>query len=320
MSNYDSAEVKKSTKKKEVPQVFIELCDQRDSGWIMDGTAGTPHEVRLTTPSAEFIPNRGYRKIKVKNPETGEMEEVHEAIRYIKNSHVISVEEQNKRGIRPAKNKMEDLIIIKGAGNKGGGNYLAISREGPYIGMYDYITSVFYNESNPDAPSSSKKIFRQVDFNKKAEMFNEQEIAQAEAISYIGTLYMRRGNEYTYNEDKINSLCNIFAVYAESPSEKIKALMGVAKIDPAGFLNRALVAEQTIEMEIGHALDLNVFHFAKNVAQYNHKDKVIADLGRGNMKHENKVRKLAEIFGTDEYKAVYEEFRAELEAAKLKNK
>lgn len=316
MSNYDSPEVKKKT----APTMFIELVDQRDSGWVLDGTRGTKNEVRLTTPSAEFIPNRGYRLVKVKD-ENGKDQWINEPIRYIKNCSFLSVEEQNKRGYRPAKNKMEDLILVKGKNNGArGGNYLAVTREGSHIGLFDFLKCVFYNESNPNAPASAKKLFREVDFDKKSEAFNELEVAQAEATMYIASLYGKRGKEYEYNETKINSLCNIFTVYADSPAGKINGLIAHAKADPVGFLNRALIVEQTVEAEIGEALELNVIKFDKNIAVYCHRDEVVLDLGRGNLKHEIKVKKLGELFGNDEHLGAYEKFRAELEAARQHNK
>src|SRR4029077_13327151 len=132
---------------------FIELADQRDSGWVLDGTAGTKNETRLTCPSAEFIPSRGFRLVKGKNPQSGKEEWYNEEIRYIKNQRVLSVAEQNARGIRPSRNRVDDKIIIKG------GNF-SVTREGAFIGLYDYLVDVFYNGSNPDRPASAKAIYK----------------------------------------------------------------------------------------------------------------------------------------------------------------
>lgn len=303
--NYDSPEVKK----KKAPTMFIELCDQRDSGWVMKGTEGTKHEVRLTTPSAEFIPNRGFRLIK--DEASGEW--YNEAIRYIKNHPVLSVEEQRKRGIAPANNKQEDLIIVKN------GNF-SVTREGRYISLFDYLKDVFYNESNPNRPDTAKAIFRIVEVGKKEEQINEIKLAQAEAITYLGHLYQRQGKEYVYDEPKINALCNLFLVYAESPSGKINGLIAHAEKDPINFLDKAMRFEQTIQMEIGYGLDLSVIKFEGNAAVYCNKDKVIAVIGKGNLSQDKKINKLADLFGTDEYKGAYEEFKVELESARAKQK
>lgn len=292
--------------------MFIELVDQRDSGWVLDGTRGTKDEKRLTSPSAEFIPNRGFRLVRVKG-ENGEVEYVNEAIRYIKNCPVLSVEEQNRRGFRPSKNKMEDLIIVKG------GNF-SVTREGSFSLLYDYLEQVFYNATNPDRPSSAKGIFKVVELGKKEEQFNENEIAIADAIQFIGTLYDKKGkDEFIYNEDKINSLCKVFLVYAETPSGKINGLIAHAKKDPIGFLDKALKFEQGILMEISQALELGVIKFNSNTAVYCNKDKVVAMVGNGNIKHDKKIEKLANLLGSSEYKSVYQEFKIELEAAKEKH-
>lgn len=129
---YDSKEIKGKVK---APTMFIELVDQRDSGWVMDGTERTANPVKITSPSAEFIPNRGFRLVKKKD-ETGQDYWENEAIRYIKNCPTLSVEEQNRRGFRPSRNKQEDLIIVKK------GNF-SVTREGSFASLYDYLQDVF---------------------------------------------------------------------------------------------------------------------------------------------------------------------------------
>jgi hypothetical protein len=308
--NYDTQEIKKE--KEKAPVMFVQLCDQRDSGWVMDGTGGTKNEVRITSPSAEFIPNKGFRLVKQVNPETQKEEWVNEPIRFIKNQHIISFHEQRQKGIEPSKTKLEDKIIIKG------GNF-SVTREGAFIGLYDYLQQVFYNESNPNRPQSAKAIYKVIELGKIEEVFNESEVAYADSIQFISTLYSKQGDKkFIYNEDRINSLCQIFMIFAETPAGKISGLMAWARKDPANFLDKALRFEQTIQMEITHALELSVMKFDGNTALYCNKDKVIADLGRGNLKHETKINKLGDLFGTPEYKAVYDEFKVELSAAKDK--
>lgn len=305
MSDFNSSEVKKA----KAPTMFIELVDQRDSGWILQGTIGTKNETRLTSPSAEFIPNRGFRLVEAINPETGKPELQNEEIRYIKNRAVLSVAEQQRKGIFPAKNKLEDKIIIKG------GNF-SVTREGAYIGLYDYLKDSFYNISNPNRPASAKAIYKVVELGKKEEALNENKLAIAEAITFLGTLWSKQGNQFIYNEDKINALCQAFLVFAETPSGKLNGLMAYAEKDPVQFMNKALKFGQTIVMEIGHALELSVIRFNGNKVAYCGKDKVIASLGTGNISQEKKINRLADLFGTDEFKAAYEEFKVELDAAK----
>ena len=301
--SFDSKEVKRA----KAETMFIELVDQRDSGWVMDGTERTANEVRLKTPSAEFIPSRGFRL--VKDEQTNEW--YNEEIRFIKNQRELSLDKQKQRGITPSKNKLEDKIIVKGG-------RFSVTREGAYVSLFDYLKDVFYNGSNPNRPSSAKEIFRQVDFGAKEEAINEKKMAIAAATNFIGDLYTKRGKEFVYDEDKINALCQIFLVYAESPSGKINGLIGHAERDPEGFLEKATKLGDTLQMEIGHALELSVIKFDGNKAMYANKDKMIALLGSGNMSHKKKVEKLADLLATDEYKSAASEFMVELEAAKEK--
>lgn len=315
MPTFDSKEVKK----KAVPTMFIELVDQRDSGWVMDGTERTGNPVKISSPSARFIPNRGFRLVKLKDAngqdilgDDGKPEYTNEAIRYIKNCPTLSVEEQNRRGFKPSKNKQEDLIIVR-KGN------MTVVKEGKFSILYDYLEQVFYNTSNPDRPASAEEIFRVIQLGKKEETLNENKVALADAWGFIGTLYSKKGKDnFQYDEEKINALCQLFLVYAETPSGKVNGLMAYAEKDPIGFMDKALRFIQTIEMEIGYALELGVIMFDKNVAKYANKDKVIADLGTERISQAKKIAKLGNLFGTDEYKAAYEEFKVELEVAQSK--
>lgn len=306
--NYDSAEVKSKSKKEKLPTLFIELFDQRDSGWILDGTESTNKPVKLTAPSAEFIPNRGFRLVKGNNPATGQAEWFNEEIRYIKNQRELSVEQQKIKGIYPSKNKLEDKIIVKG------GNF-SVTREGSFIGLYDYLLCVFYNSTNPNRPSSAKKIYKVVEVGKNEEEFNEQEIAIADAIQYLGTMRVKKANGFVYDEQRIDALCQLFVVFADSPAGKLSGLVAWAKKDPVDFLNKALKLEQTVQTEIAYALEMSVIKFDGNTLVYCAKDKVICDIGRGNLKHETKIAKAGEFLTAPENKEAYDELIIELNAA-----
>jgi hypothetical protein len=302
---YDTPELKK---KEKVPTLFIELIDQRDSGWVLDGTAGTKNETRLTCPSAEFIPSRGFRLAKGTNLDSGEEEFFNEEIRYIKNQRVLSVVDQNIKGIRPSRNKVDDKIIIKG------GNF-SVAREGAFIGLFDYLVDVFYNGSNPNRPESAKALYKVKEVGKEDEELSELEIMQADAVQYIKKFFYKQGDKHKYDEAKINALCNMFMIFAESPAAKVRSLIAFAKKDPQEFLNKAMRFEQTIVTELATAIELSVVKFEGNALVYCNKERVILDIGRGNMKHETKILKAAEILGTEEYKDAYVELQIELESA-----
>lgn len=305
MENFDSKEIKKQ----KAPTLFIELSDQRDSGFVLDGTRGTKHETRLTCPKSRFIPSRGFRLVKGLNPETGAEEWYNEEIQYIKNQRILSVAEQKARGIRPSRMRLDDKIRIDG------GNF-SVTREGAFIGLYDYLLQVFYNASNKDRPASATALYKVKEVGKAEEEFNEMEVMQSDAIQFLKTLFYKEGKTFKYDEPKINALANMFTIFAETPAGKISGLMAFAKKEPLEFLNKAMRFEQIIVTEVTHAIELNVIKFEGNTAVYCNKDTVIADLGRGNLKHETKISKLADILGNPEYKEVYEELRIELEIAK----
>lgn len=304
---YDNQEVKEK-----VPTIYIELCDRRPSGFILDGTAGTKHQQELDSPTARFIPNIGYRRIWQKETIGGKEVKTpkNEKIRWIKNEDEISFDKQIARGIIPHKVSKEDKIIIEK------GNF-SIAREGAYVGLYDYIMDVYYNKSNPDRSQNADAIYRVIELGKDEEEMNEMDFMIADAINFVRKLVTKTGaKSYKYDEEKIDSLCQIFLVYAETPSGKVEALMGHAKYDPKGFLEKATKIIQTKVTEISHALQLGVIVIKGNTVQYANKDKIIATLGTGNISHENKINKLADLFGTPDFKAAYEEFQIELEVAK----
>lgn len=305
--NFDSKELKKE----KAPTLFIELSDQRDSGFVLDGTLGTKHEHRLTCPKSRFIPSRGFRLVKGKNPETGVEEWYNEEIRYIKNQRVLSIAEQNARGIKPSRYKLDDKIRVDG------GNF-SVTREGAFIGLYDYLVQVYYNGSNPNRPASATELYKVKEVGKEEEQWNETEVMASDAIQLIKNLFYKEGKSYVYDEPKINALANMFTIFAETPAGKVSGLMGFAKKNPKDFLERALKFEQTIVTEITHAIELNVVKFDGNALVYCNKDAVVLDVGRGNLKHETKISKAADILSTPEYKGVYEELRIELEIAKEK--
>lgn len=325
-AGFDSEEVRED----KPPVLYIEVYDRRDSGFYLDsngvpaGTRGTNFEMKIDAPTACFIPNTGYRKgyKNVIDRATGKpvtdkdgkivTQAYHEQIRYIKHETEISVERQKALGIVPHRAGQEDMIEIK-KGN------MTIVREGAHIPLYDYILEAFYNASNPDRSPNAAKIYKVVEIGKEEEELNEQDILMADALSFIAKFYHRTGKgKYSYNEEKINALCELFSVFGETPSGKVLALNSLAKHDPAGFLEKAEKFEQTTITEITHALQLNVIRFKGNVLEYVAKEKVIGSLGTGNLSHDKKIEKAADLLHTPEMKAEYEELKLELEIAQEK--
>ena len=298
--------------KKDKPQViFIELVDRRPSGFIKDGTRGTDWEEELDSPVAEFIPNFGYRRGVKEEMRDGKPHKVYfnEPIRYIKEQTVISVADQKKLGIEPHRASKEDKIIVERG-------KFSVVREGSFVGLYDYILDAFYNESNPNRSESAQAIYRVVDFDKEDEEINEMDFMIADATRLVQSLVQKIGEkQYKYQEEKINGLCQLFSIYAETPAGKVTGLMATAKRDPENFLKKATKFEQTKVIQITHALELSVIKFEGNTVMYANKDKVVATLGTGNISHAKKIEKLADLFGTPDFRAAYDEFQLELEVA-----
>lgn len=300
-------------KEDQVPVMFIELVEKGDSGFVQDGTEGTPFEVRLTAPSITWIPTDGWRKQKNEKDEKGNLlKPFNERIKYISSEREISVKKQKELGIEPTRGGKGDKIIFE----KG---FFTIAREEPNIGLYDYLKESFYNQNNPDRSPKATAIYKVIEPDLNAEVFNEDEMASADAIQYIGTLYAKVGDrQYKYNEEKINGLCSLLNIYAETNAGKIQSIITIAKSNPRSFMNVTVRWEQTTETEITHALSLNVVKFEKNVFMYVAKDKVIKSLGTENLKQNQKITKAADWLRTSDGHEAYMELKAELEAAQEK--
>src|SRR5687768_10551276 len=113
---------------KKPPVMILELIDQRNSGFIKDGTENTMFHEELKCPNILWIPNSGYMAEKVKE---GDVEyTINKEIRWIKNCSIIDVAEQEKRGIKP--NRTEDKIPF----DKG---RAVVVRDGSTASLYDYL-------------------------------------------------------------------------------------------------------------------------------------------------------------------------------------
>lgn len=298
--------------KKDPPTIFIELVDMGSSGFFQDDTISTTNPIELRSPTIRFIPNEGYRRGLKKEEVDGKSVETfyNEKIRYIKNENVISLYEQRRLGIEPNPLPREDKIAIE----KG---YATIVREGSTIGLYDYIMQVYYNESNPHRSAKATALYRVLELDKQAEKFNEDELVSADAVKFVGTLYQKLSkNSYTYNEAKIDSVCELLAVSADSYATKIKALLMLAKQRPEWFLNLVTKLEQTTVTEIVHALELNIIKFEENAAVYVGKSKVLFAFSSGRtLSREEMINLLADFLRSKEGHTSYMELKAEIDAA-----
>lgn len=295
----------KSTQKEEYEVLFIEAVGLTGSGWIQDDTRGTANPIEIAWPSQFGIPKTGKRRIKVNG------KDVFEDIRHIKGCPTISVAEQKAQGIEPSADSTEDVLFLE----KGYGH---IVREPGMEGTFDYYKDSFYNESNPDRSVKATALYRILKMDEKNEQNLEQEMMKADATKFVGTLYEKRGKVYVYNENKIDGICTIMAIFAETYSGKVTAIQRIAQQRPEWFLDKVYRFEQTTLTEVSHAVELNLIAFKGNAVEYKEKDKIICTLGNEKLKHDEKMEKFADWLRTSDGHEAYMELKAELEAAQNK--
>lgn len=287
--------------KKEAEKIFIELFDKRSSGFILVGTENTPAPEELDCPTVRWIPNEGL----MADTKDGYRKDVR--IRFINGCDSILVEEQEKRGFKP--NRFEDKILFE----KG---YATVFREGSTVGLFDYLTKVYYNSDAPDRSPTAAKLFKLVKLDKEAEGYNEEEVVRAHAIIFVDGLAIKTGNTYQYKEDRIDALCNLLGLVADTPATKMFELMRRAKSDPRSFMQLVEKFEQTIVTEISHALELNVIKFEDNTAMYSNEGKVIKNLGTQKLNKDKKIEALADYLSSRDGNEMLTELRAKLDLAK----
>lgn len=275
-----------------VPTVMFEILAQGDSGFILDGTRDTPNEQQLRTPEVTWIPNSGYRGVWKKLDGIDTL--VYEEIRYIKNSLEISKEEQDKKNIKP--NHRNDKLEIKRAEK-------LTSRQGDTINEYDYMTQVFYNQDAPNRPAHVQALYRAVDVNKNAEILNDDDEFKLRALQILSTLRTKiKNNEYQYNEERVEAICTLLSITAESNSTKYFTISSFANAQPKAFLQKVENFEQMIETEVNHASQMNVVVFDGNTAILNsgEEKKIIKDLGAGKLGHNQKMQRLSDYLKTQD--------------------
>lgn len=304
----------------EKPEVLhIRLVNRKPSGFILDlnntpaGSKGTEHYHELDAPLARFIPNVGYRRGVKEVVRNGKKQKIfyNEKIRYIKEQTEISFDTQQVLNLQPARASLEDKIKFDR------GEFTVVN-EGSFIGLFSYIKEAFYNKSNPDRSERANAIYEEVEVDKEIEGLNEYDLYLAEAIRFVAQFYQRGPKGYVYNEDKINALCDLFAVYADTMASRVTALNSLAKIDPETFVEKALKFEQTNATHVSHALSMGVIEISDDntVSLASKNGKIVANLGPGKMTTAQKLEKLASLLETPDMKAAKEELMFELEFAK----
>ena len=231
-------------------------------------------------------------------------------IRYIKGCPDIEVEKQKAKGIEPHKGVSDKIVLEK---------TMRIYEDGAEVGLYHYLKNVLYR-GDLEKRGNATPLFRVVDTNKAEEDAILLEEMENEAVGLVYSLQTRKGDVFIYQEDRINTWCEFFAIGGETPAQKIRALVIKAKSNPSDFLERVKVLEQTVSTYISHALQLNVIKFEGDSVVYMTKNKVMKNfVGFKQLKQEEKIEELSLYLLSNEGKSAYDELKTEVEVAK-KNK
>lgn len=286
--------------------IFLELVEKRNSGFVKQGTEGTPFHEELNCPNIRWIPNSGFRA--VEEEQNGKQVTVYKEIRWIKNCNTIEKDEQERRGIKSQ--PFEDKIPFE----KG---FATVVRNGSTISLFDYLKDVFYNENSKNRPETADAIYRVMEIDKKAEEIDESDIEMADAIKLVASLRTQTSKQdktYKYNEERLNSICELCAVYADSTATKFHALMSLAKARSKWFLDLVVRFEQTILTEVTHAVELEIIRFDGNTVLDG--DKVLKNLGTGNLSRDTKIERFSDFLKTNEGNPILTELRVKIEVAK----
>ena len=286
-----------------VPVIYLELVNQGSAGFIQDGTKGKPYQQGLHAPTIEWIPETGVAVELIDGIKQ------HKRMRHIKGCNTLDPVEQEKTGWKP--NRLNDKIPFDNA-------FATIRREGSTIATYDYLTKATYFADNPLRPTSATKLYREIKIDERAEKLVDDDELLTVAKSKVYSLRLNTGKDkpYKYDEDKINSYCQLLNVWDETPERKLILLLSKATQNPNEFLQTIVKAEQTVITEVTHALQLGVIMFEKNTAQYTKESKIITNVGTGNMSEVKKIEALANYLQTPEGNNELTELRTNLEVEK----
>lgn len=300
-----------------IPTLYLELTDQRPSGFFLENTKGTTNEVQLKAPTVRWIPTSGFMKEDIEETVNGKtvITPTNVEIRYIQHSNEIRRDLQDKANVKI--NPKEDKILFE----KG---HAIVMREGSTIGLYDYLSKVFYNQNAYGKPETANVIFRAVELDKDVDILNEDNEFLERALSITNSLKTKTGlkdTPYKYNEDRVEALATLFNVQgANTISKKLYGLSELAKKDPQKFLQVAENYEQGIATEVSHAIQLGVVVYDSNTAVFKgatvEETKIIKDLGAGKLGIETKNQRLADYLKTTEGASSLTELRVKIAFAK----
>lgn len=304
----------KPDKKIEVAIFELIPMSKVGSGFVREDTRDLPadQQIRLLHPKNRVIMNTSVIKVESKDS-PGVM--VNVVTRAIYGQEEIIKDNQDKANM--VTSIRDKVVFINGL--------RIIPNDGAFAGQFKWAKTHAQNESNPDRPVDAHgnptlpAVFREVRAEKTAHDKNVYDLQMGQAMGIILKLAKPKGDGYEYQDDAINSLCAIFGVQNDTPAQGVAALMALAKAKPLTFIELAKTGQQTVSVEIKHALQLGVIKIEGPAIIYTEgENPMIKKFANTANTEEKKLTGLGNYFLKEEGKEAYELFKARLEAAKVK--
>jgi len=283
------------------------------SGFVREDTKDLPAEqqIRLLHPKNRVIMNTSVVKQESKeNP--GVM--VNVVTRAIYGQEEIIKENQDKANMSTS--IRDKVVFINGL--------RIVSNDGAFVGQFKWMKSHAQNETNPNRPVDAHgnptlpPVFREVRAEKTAHDKNLTDLYGAQAMGIILKLVKQKGDGFEYQDEAIASLCSIFGVVYDTPAQGVAALMALAKAKPLTFIELAKTGEQTVSIEIKHALQLKLIKIEGSTIIYTEGESpMIKKFANTANTEEKKLAGLGSYFLKEEGKEAYELFKAKLSEAKV---
>lgn len=295
--------------------LILELIpfSQAGSGFVREDTVELPEDqqVRVMHPKNRVIMNTSIvRQESKETPGTF----INVPTRFIYNQEEIFKDKQEEAKMTTS--IRDKVVFIKGI--------RTVPNDGAFVGEYKWAKNHAQNESNPNRPTNAdgspllQPVFREVRAKAKAHDKNLYDFQLAQAMGLLYKLIKEKAGGYEYQEDEIDAICSNFAVQADSPEQKWRSLVELAKADPELFLNTAKTSEQTVSIEIKHALQLKLIKIEEGAIFYTEgENPLIKKFSNAQNDDKKKLDALGSYFQKVEGKEAYELFKAKLEEAKV---
>jgi len=295
--------------------LILELIpfSQAGSGFTREDTVELPEDqqVRIMHPKNRVIMNTSIiRKESAKTPGTF----VNVVTRSMYNQEEIIKEVQEEAKMTPS--NRDKIVFING--------FRTVPNDGAFVGEYNWAKNHAQNESNPNRPTKADgspllhPVFREVRAKAKAHDKNVYDFQLAQAMGFLYKLVKEKAGGYEYQEEEIDVVCQNFAVQADSPEQKWRSLVELAKATPDVFLATAKTSEQTVSIEIKHALQLKLIKIEEGAIFYTEgENPLIKKFSNAQNTDEKKASALGSYFQKVEGKEAYELFKIKLDEAKV---